>query len=100
MREEDAATAAVTAIVVRSSLPAWLRWSWAALVTVASLGGWVIDHCYPPGTTGAVMRSIRSLRQEPPPPAGPPAVVPAPHGAGASAGGPASGSLWQSHETR
>lgn len=93
MREEDAATAAVTAIVVRSSLPAWLRWSWAALVTVCSLGGWVVDHCYPGGAPGSVLRSLRSLRQSPPPPAGPPAVVPAPPGAGASAGGPVSGSL-------
>jgi len=93
MREEDAATAAVTAIVVRSSLPAWLRWGWACMVTIASLGGWVVDHCYPPGAAGAVMRSIRSLRQEPTPPAGPPAVAPAPPRAGASAGGPASGSL-------
>jgi len=93
MKEEDAATAAVTAIVVRSSLPAWLRWTWAAAVTIASIGGWVVDNCYPSGSPGAVMRSIRSLRQEPNPPAGPPAVVPAPPGAGASAGGPASGSL-------
>lgn len=93
MKEEDAAAAAVTAIVVRSSLPAWLRWGWAGLVTIASLGGLVVDHCYPPGAAGALMRTIRSLRQDAPPAAGPPAVVPAPSGAGASAGGPASGSL-------
>ena len=66
MKESDAAAAAVTAIVVRSSLPAWLRWGWAALVTVASLGGWVVDHCYPPGVAGELMKTLRIVRERDP----------------------------------
>ena len=59
----ETATAAVTAVVVRSSLPAWLRWSWAALVSLASFGGWIADHCYPPGPVGAALQSLRVFRR-------------------------------------
>lgn len=62
MKEADVGLAAVTAVVVRSALPAWLRWGWAGLVTVASLGGWVVDHCHGPGPAGDVLRILRATR--------------------------------------
>jgi hypothetical protein len=79
-REGDAGLALATAVVVRSGLPRWLRYGWAVLVTVASCGGWVVDHCSPPGAIGAAMRSIRSARNASSPASapgssgGPPAV--------------------------
>jgi hypothetical protein len=79
-REGEAGLALATAVVVRSGLPRWLRYGWAALVTVASCGGWVIDHCTPPGVVGAVVRSIRAARG-----ASPPATPPG------SSGGPPAG---------
>lgn len=60
----------MTAVVVRSTLPAWLRWGWAGLVTVASLGGWVVDHCQGPGFPGDLLRMLRATRA--------PEVAPAP----------------------
>lgn len=56
--------AVATAVVIRSGLPRWLRYGWACVVTVASLGGWVVDHCSPPGPVGQVLRSLRSARSE------------------------------------
>ena len=71
MKEEaDAGVAVATAVVIRSGLPRWLRYGWAFLVTVASLGGWVVDHCDPPGPAGQVLRSIRAARSRPEGPAG------------------------------
>jgi hypothetical protein len=54
--------AVATAVVIRSGLPRWLRYGWACLVTVASLGGWVVDHCAPPGPAGQILRSLKSIR--------------------------------------
>lgn len=68
--ESDAGVAVATAVVVRSRLPRWLRYGWAFLVTVASLGGWVVDHCDPPGPVGQVLRSLRAVRSRPEGPAG------------------------------
>ena len=56
--------AVATAVVVRSGLPRWLRYGWATLVTVASLGGWVIDYCAPPGPVGQILRTLRSVRSD------------------------------------
>jgi hypothetical protein len=60
----DAEIAVATAVVIRSGLPRWLRYGWAALVTVASLGGWVVDHCSPPGPVGQILRTLRSVRSD------------------------------------
>jgi len=60
----DAGMAVATAVVIRSGLPRWLRYGWACLVTVASLGGWVVDYCSPPGPVGQVLRSLRSVRSD------------------------------------
>jgi hypothetical protein len=66
-REGEAGLALATAVVIRSGLPRWLRYGWAALVTFASCGGWVVDHCHPPGAIGQVMRAIRAARSAPDP---------------------------------
>ena len=60
----SAGMAVATAVVIRSGLPRWLRYGWAFVVTVASLGGWVVDHCAPPGPVGQVLRSLRSVRSD------------------------------------
>lgn len=59
-----AEVAVATAVVIRSRLPRWLRYGWAALVTMASVGGWVIDYCAPPGPVGQVLRTLRSVRAD------------------------------------
>jgi len=81
--ETDAAAAAVTAVVIRSRLPAWLRWGWAAVITTASLGGWVVDHCSDSGAIGQALRTLWAIRHPspaaaPPFPPVPPRSKPAP----------------------
>lgn len=48
--------------------PRLLRYGWALVVTIASIGGWVVDHCQDQGPAGAVLRSLWGARHPAPMP--------------------------------
>ena len=51
--------------------PRWLRYGWAVLVTVSSLGGWIVDHCRDTGPVGSVLSGLWGARHPAPAPQSP-----------------------------
>ena len=52
-------------------VPRWLRYGWALVVTLTSVGGWVVDHCRDDGQAGAVLRMLWGARHPAPAPSQP-----------------------------
>jgi hypothetical protein len=63
-RDEDNCAA----LTLRPRAPRWIRYGWALVVTLASIGGWVVDHCADDGQTGAVLRMLWGVRHPAPAP--------------------------------
>jgi len=53
-------------LTVTPRAPRWLRYGWAVLVTLTSVGGWVVDHCTDNGPIGSVLQSLWGARHPAP----------------------------------